>query len=643
MKISRFNGRLVILCCPAPSDTSDGEHFINPNGLLWLASTLSDSGFRAVLLPPARAMEVIDLIAEQEEKVATPGPDTLEKVKDAVLGTSFTSVILGVTLLSSNRLEVWNLLAEVKKRFPRTVVFVGGPQVTAEPEEVAAQWPSVDYIVSGPGHMALPEAARLLFSGEGNTIPRLIDGWTWPKGDPSGEFHWPVSPVRNGHLYENIVTSLGCPGKCRYCSTGILWPGKLRFRNPGDVADEIEDLWKAGIRRLVFSDDTFTADPNRLRSIFKDLDSRGVRIAWDARTRADCIRPEDLDFMRAHGCCSLSVGIESADPAVLKGLGKKLDPGKALEAVRAASAAGIYTNLFFIVGGPGETERSIRADIDFISAARPGGVTSHILHFLPGTSLEREYGRRNWYDFSNYTRIFRFTAEQDEDSLMAWQEEIENAGRQWSRRPEGRELADLLAMYPDQFDLWVQSGDEAFDAEQPGNARISYEKAESLIPTPEVKFKIARTMTFLGKARESRKWLVSCVDQIDFLLAAGLRWNEKTFYLRAMAREGLKESEEEMAVDLRRSLGINPWYAPSLERMSYYMLNIEEDKIAAEYLDKVVEFERTQDWYYNYTVCMLNIEDIKNARMAIEKGLGIFPRDPALLALAREIRKTFGR
>lgn len=637
---------LVILCCPPPSQAGDSEHFIIPNGLLWIASSLEDSGIRTILLPPAAYLEVFEILAAERSgnRRDAIGPEPLSDGSgrdDDSSGIRAPTVILGITLLSSNRLEAWNLLGEVRNRFPDTVIIAGGPQVSADPGNASRCWTMADHLISGPGHVALPDAALRIFAGGNPGPPRLIDGWAGAR-DPSGKFKWPTPPVVHGHSYENVVTSLGCPGRCSYCSTGTLWPGKVLFRDPLEVATEIEGLWSMGIRRLVFSDDTFTADPARLRLLFETLESRGVRISWDARTRADAVSAEDLDFMRAHGCCSLSVGIESADPGVLEGLGKKLDPPAALEAVKAASKVGIYTNLFFIIGGPGESKKSIDSDIAFIEASRPGGITTHLLHFLPGTALEGKYGRRDWYDFSSYTRTFHFTVEHDMGTLEAWRDELEQAGQRFAGGPRRDKLKELVAKYPDQFDLWALFGDEAFESGRFADARARYEKAESLNPTPEVKFKMAMTLVSLGKGREARKWRTSCAEQLDFLLSRGLRWNEKSFFLRSLVREELGRPQEAVA-DLEQSLRINPWYTPALENMSYKMLDISNDFKATEYLNMIEKRQRNADWYYNYTICMLNIEEVKKAKNCISEGVESFPDDPGLKTLAREIRKSFGK
>ena len=48
-----------------------------------------------------------------------------------------------------------------------------------------------------------------------------------------------------------IIGSRGCPYRCTFCTNHALWDGKIRFRSPSRIVDEIELLHKKnGLRRL---------------------------------------------------------------------------------------------------------------------------------------------------------------------------------------------------------------------------------------------------------------------------------------------------------------------------------------------------------------------------------------------------------
>jgi len=70
--------------------------------------------------------------------------------------------------------------------------------------------------------------------------------------------------------------------------------------------------------------------------------------------------------MAAAGCIGMKFGVESADPGILKTIGKPLDLDRCRQVVGWCRELGIRTHATFCLGLPGETEETIRKSLAFM-------------------------------------------------------------------------------------------------------------------------------------------------------------------------------------------------------------------------------------------------------------------------------------
>lgn len=144
--------------------------------------------------------------------------------------------------------------------------------------------------------------------------------------------------------------------------------------------------------------------------------------------------PEDLTAplaraLAAAGVTRVSLGVQSLDPAVLIGLGRRHDPAAVSTAAEAIGAAGISSySVDLIYGGAGETDASFLASLEGVLALEPAPshVSAYGLTVEPGTPLWRDPARHpdddvearryeladarleaaglRWYELSNWAR-----------------------------------------------------------------------------------------------------------------------------------------------------------------------------------------------------------------------------------------------
>lgn len=208
------------------------------------------------------------------------------------------------------------------------------------------------------------------------------------------------TPASYRHLpLAHIMTSRGCPSRCKFCDRGIFGES-FRARSAADVLAEVDEvIERGGAREIRFFDDTFTLDRKRLAAILAGMQER--KIPWTCLTKVNAVNPELLAEMAAAGCWQVLYGLESGDDEVLASLGKGTTVAENRQAVLWASEAGLRVRADFIVGTPHETMESLERTVRFALS-----LPLDFAHFnkfvpFPGTEFYRqlvEEGHR--FDFS---------------------------------------------------------------------------------------------------------------------------------------------------------------------------------------------------------------------------------------------------
>jgi len=99
-----------------------------------------------------------------------------------------------------------------------------------------------------------------------------------------------------------------------------------------------------------------------------------------------------LAAMRRAGFRTLGITAESASDAVLERMEKGFDAAKVREVAERVERAGIRTLWIFLVGGPGETSRTLEETLRFAAWRLERGDAVYVtvgLRIYPGTTLHR--------------------------------------------------------------------------------------------------------------------------------------------------------------------------------------------------------------------------------------------------------------
>jgi len=212
----------------------------------------------------------------------------------------------------------------------------------------------------------------------------------------------------DSYSVHTLSTSRGCPYACVYCASDAILGKKWIAKSPQRIVQEIEHVmahW--GKKPFFIVDDSFNLDTDRVKEFCRLLKSRKLNIRWTmcGGIRADRIDPDMLSLMKETGCHEIGIGVESANPHVLKNIGK----GETIEQIRAGirmiKKAGLPVSASFMIGNPGDSLATIQESIEFIKAERPDSARFFIAIPYPNTKLWQyveENGTFLRTDYVNY-------------------------------------------------------------------------------------------------------------------------------------------------------------------------------------------------------------------------------------------------
>jgi radical SAM superfamily enzyme YgiQ (UPF0313 family) len=289
--------------------------------------------------------------------------------------------IIGISSMTENYQNGLLLAKYIKKIHPDITTMFGGPHVTFMYEEALAN-DCVDIVARREAEETIVELADHFVRGKGSldnikgiayrsngTVVRTanrpmiknLDSLPFPtRRIPDLDGIIDFDPNRSRQV---VITSRGCPGRCKFCSAAALSGGKHRLRSIDNIANELEALKARGARAVFFGDDTISSDVSRLLGLcemLKDLD-----LIWDGECRVDAMTEELAKKLADSGCKGLQFGVESGSQELIDKTGKDITLQQVEQAVSMAVDAGILVLCSVLVGLPEDTATSIEQTIDF--------------------------------------------------------------------------------------------------------------------------------------------------------------------------------------------------------------------------------------------------------------------------------------
>ncbi len=308
-----------------------------------------------------------------------------------------------------NRAELEETARLLKERFPHTVCIAGGPEATAAP----LSFHQFDYTVSGEGEDAVPSLIRTL-AALPEARRRAVPQDCLPQGvfrldardeAPAERFPRAVtpdigtlpSPYLDGTLdpaqFGGALWELarGCPFRCSYCYES---KGEKSVRRVplARIEAELDFFRERAVPQIFVLDPTFNADKKRALALLSLISKKAPGTFFSFEARAEFIDRE-LAAAFARIPCSLQIGLQSADPAVLANIRRTFDRRQFQRNIGFLNSAGAVFGLDVIYGLPGDTFRGFKESLDFALSLYPNNLETFRLSVLPGTQLHEDAPR----------------------------------------------------------------------------------------------------------------------------------------------------------------------------------------------------------------------------------------------------------
>lgn len=384
-----------------------------PLGLGYIAAVLERDGYEAT---------IVDCPSEGYDTITDIGKDrvvyglTEDQIRARI--EAYRPDAIGLScLFSTLEKRMLRIAAIAREVNPDIVIIAGGPHVSAYYERLTAS-PLIDYCVVGEGEDIITALLAALNQGGGlEAVPAICyrrDGRIVYQPRTSYIQDLDAIPFPARHLVDmetyfrisepqglrlngeervrvtQMTTSRGCPFQCTYCGKNVTWGKSYRTRSAKNVLDEMEFLIeKYGVQHFAFQDDNFTADMTRAAEIFDGIVERKFNITWEGPNGlgVNFLSPALLEKMKASGCSSFTIAVESANAATLLRVKKPNYIRLAPPIVKKAKELDIEVRGFFMIGFPGETLEEVQKTVEYARNLRLAISNFAIVTPLPGTPL----------------------------------------------------------------------------------------------------------------------------------------------------------------------------------------------------------------------------------------------------------------
>lgn len=366
-----------------------------------VAPSLNLSCLAASVSSQGHDVEIIDHLSTYL-KTGKPEINLMEQAEQAFPDSD----VIGVSILTPTRkvsLDMVRLAKEVSK----AKIIAGGPHVTFMPKQLIENYPMIDVAVIGEAETTFPKLVRALEIGgdlksvEGIAF-RKRGGvyFTKPREPirsldelpfPGREKYFELDPSQEIKT-ASIMTSRGCPYKCRFCSKS--WGDSLRNRSVNNVIEEMRYLARRDMKTIRFEDDTLTFNLKRAKEIFEEIARQDFAFSLHMISRFGKLDEEVIKRYREAGGKSIDAAIETGSQRLRRAMNKRLTNAEIYRGVELLKKHGVNVYLYVMLGYPSETCEDLEATLRMLEKIQPDGLTCSIFNMQPASPIYEELKRK---------------------------------------------------------------------------------------------------------------------------------------------------------------------------------------------------------------------------------------------------------
>lgn len=306
---------------------------------------------------------------------------------------------------------IWNmdyveeLVKEVHKVLPQTLIWAGGPEVSYDGADVLTRLPEICGVMKGEGEQTFCELLEY-YGQEGKNSLADIEGIVY-RDEASGvivenEWRKVMDLSRVPFVYHNMEgfehkiiyyeSSRGCPFSCSYCLSSV--DKCLRFRDIELVKKELQFFIDHKVPQVKFVDRTFNCKHDHAMAVWKYIMEHDNGITnFHFEVSADLLNEEELELMSnmRPGLIQLEIGVQSTNPDTIREIRRTMKFGEVARIVkRINSYQNIHQHLDLIAGLPYEDYESFSKSFNDVYALQPEQLQLGFLKVLKGSYMEEQ-------------------------------------------------------------------------------------------------------------------------------------------------------------------------------------------------------------------------------------------------------------
>jgi radical SAM superfamily enzyme YgiQ (UPF0313 family) len=298
--------------------------------------------------------------------------------------------MIGISAMTVHYGRAVKLATQIKAKRNLPII-IGGVHISTLPVLEKC----FDTAITGEGEKVFLQMAKYgLTKGivKGEPIQNLDDlpQLDWSLVDKRYFAYGPDSTFGEFGISGNILTSRGCPYRCRFCSTTKFWD-KLRFHSANYVIEAIDNLIKNQNANLIqIWDDLFTINIPRLIEI-KDKLKLPKNVKFNCQPRPNLVTDRLCKVLKEMHVTTGIFGFESGSDKVLGYLKRNtvtVEDNKKAILMFKKHKIGVQGSVVF--GSPNETLQDMAKTLDFIDFCYKNDVErlwAFVLTPFPGTEL----------------------------------------------------------------------------------------------------------------------------------------------------------------------------------------------------------------------------------------------------------------
>ena len=332
---------------------------------------------------------------------------TINQYKDYILEEIYRTKpdILAFSCYIWNMEYVLDVLENVRLVLPETKIWLGGPEVSYDSEQLLRKYPQITGIMVGEGEQIFLDLMDYYLEGKGNL--ENIPGIVYREEDTVriSRFSHPSRYLDMDDLpfvYDNMEefankiiyyeSSRGCPFSCRYCLSSM--DRRVRFRSLGLATKELQIFLDYRVPQVKFVDRTFNCNHDHAMGIWRYILEHDNGVTnFHFEIEADLIREDELELLAQMrpGLVQLEIGVQSTNPRTLEAVHRRTDFEKiARVSRRITEGHNIHQHLDLIAGLPYEHYESFRRSFDMVYGLSPQELQLGFLKVLKGSGMQAD-------------------------------------------------------------------------------------------------------------------------------------------------------------------------------------------------------------------------------------------------------------